>query len=139
MKRHFSRLTTAALVSPAVPGALLILISLAGRPREGIWLLQIALPIGYLAMLLLGIPLHLLFRHLRLYAVWIYLLAGFICGIAPAVIIFWEAIIKNLSGGSSASSWSPFVGFAIFTGTLGLFAAWVFWLIARPDRNASPS
>jgi hypothetical protein len=90
------------------------------------WFL-VAMPVSYVAALVLGVPAHWLYRKLRIVARNAYLLGGSTVGLLVGilvVLVFWPSqLIQN---------WSLLV--ASILGGVG--AAWVFWNMAvRPPNH----
>lgn len=114
------RFVLAILLAPLVPGIVLLIIPLfahhgLGRPSEGIWVLKFSTMIGYPALIVLGVPAHLVLMKCHWTAWWCYALTGIVIG----------AIVSGLLFG---------VGMGILGASLGALTATVFWTIAKPPR-----
>jgi hypothetical protein len=121
------------LVAPAMPGFLLMLISLwRGAVVEGIWLLSIVLPISYLFSFVIGLPVHLLLTWSRLTSVFSYVLAGGLASLVPSVIFFawpWIDRVPLLEIISAAQTSVTTLAVS------GCIVAATFWVIVRPDQS----
>ena len=114
-KIHF-RQVIAFLLAPLAPGFLLMIIALFGHPGEGIWGLKFLAIFTYPAMMVLGLPVHLLLLKRHWTSGWSYTLAGLIIGALVAGIFFGKLI-------------------AILGAILGTTTGFTFWLIARPSHR----
>ncbi|PNS09107.1 hypothetical protein [Solilutibacter silvestris] len=119
------RLLIGLLLAPLVPGLLMLAISLFGNPSEGLWSLKLIAMFAYPAMLVVGLPLHLLFQRLGWNNVWPYLLSGAIAGIVVAYYLF-----PSVHGFANPSS----IAIAVICAFFGAITAATFWWIARPSR-----
>ncbi|KAF1005054.1 MAG: hypothetical protein GAK28_03497 [Luteibacter sp.] len=62
MKTGIARQISAFVVTPLVTPVLMVIVSLAGKPAEGIWVALFALPFTIGTTILPGVPLYFLFR-----------------------------------------------------------------------------
>ncbi|HEV2622972.1 MAG TPA: hypothetical protein VGU65_12890 [Frateuria sp.] len=132
------RLLVGFLLAPLAPGLLFWLLSLVGNPGEGLWALKFLALVSYPAMLVLGVPAHMLLTTRHWTSGWSYSMAGVLIGATVAVVLFYSTAIHNFSPALDPNkSLGPFAGILIIAALLGALAAWVFWLIARPNRIPS--
>ena len=131
------RLLTGFLLAPIVPGLLFLILSLFGNPGEGVWALKLSAMVGYPAMLVLGVPIHLLLVRRHRTGGWTYVLAGIVTGTVVAAVLFGRVVMQNFSiTPDPTRSLGPSAAIFVLAALLGALAAWVFWLIARPSRKA---
>jgi hypothetical protein len=131
------RLIIAFLVAPVSFGLLAILLSvMTSSASEGLWVFQFSALVGYPVAAGLGVPTFLLFKKLK----WEGLLPYGVASVFFSFALVGYFIIRPMvsSGGliSTELLSSPRllqIGFLMFATT---FSVLVFWLIARPDRNA---
>ena len=115
------RQVVAFLLAPLAPGLLAIIASLFGNPWEGIWVLKMSAMVTYPAMVVLGVPAHLLLVKRRWTSGWTYTLVGLVVGACVAEAVFgWFA-------------WNP--SFLFLGAIFGALTAFTFWAIARPDAS----
>jgi hypothetical protein len=110
----------AFLLAPLVPGILFVIPSLFHNPTEGIWALKLSVMVTYPAMIVLGVPAHLLLVRQGWTRGWIYALIGLAIGMIISAIAFL-----------------PTEGFLFLGAIFGALIAFIFWAIARPDRSYS--
>ena len=137
MDAQKGRFIAATVLAPLAPGLLLIAISLAGNPKEGIWAFLVTAALGYPAMILLGLPVHFLLARLRRRGVGGYLLGGTLIGVGVAVANLLPAIRDQVSAGFVRESLPSWIAFATVAAILGAISALTFWVIARPDHAFS--
>lgn len=130
------RVFAALLISPLSPGIIFFILSLFMNPGEGLWALKISALMGYPSALLLGVPTHLFLIHRNWTGGWYYTIAGMMIGVVVSTLLFGGVVTQNFSltpdpNKSLAPSAAIFILMALF----GAFAAWIFWLIARPNRK----
>ncbi|KRE89301.1 hypothetical protein ASG87_02865 [Frateuria sp. Soil773] len=132
------RLWVGFLLAPLIPGLLFLLLSLLSNPGEGLWALKLSAMVGYPAMLVLGVPAHLLLTKRRWTSGWSYTLAGIAIGAIVAAVLFGSVALHNVSFIPDPNkSLGPSAIIFVVAALLGALAAWVFWLIARPNREPS--
>jgi hypothetical protein len=126
-----------ALLAPLAPGLLFFVLSLLGRPAEGFWALKLSALITYPAMLVLGVPAHLLLVKRGWTTGWSYALTGVVIGIIVAAVMVGNVVINNISFAPDPNkSLGPSEAIFIMVALLGALTAWVFWLIAQPNDEA---
>lgn len=121
--RKAGRTVTGFVAAPAIASAAALVVSFAWD-HEILTALIIASftgTLGYVAAVVLGIPVYWLLRWQRLTSVWITTLAG--------------ALIAMVAG---YSMWGIELGYDVgglfaITGALGIVSGLAFWVIARPD------
>ncbi len=130
------RLIVAILVAPLLAGLLFLAMSLfSGNAGEGLWALTISAAVGYPAMLVLGLPAHLLLRFLKWTNIFGYGLAGLLIGTVLSAILFSSVIAHNFSLVPDPNkSLTPVTAIAVLAVIVGAMSGIVFWLIARPDH-----
>lgn len=93
----------------------------------GLWL---GILIGLPCVLLLGLSAHGLLRLLSRVSRWDYVAAGAACGIVPAALAQLYMV----------TNWNASLALLIFAAWIsGPIAAYIFWLIRRPDRDEPPA
>lgn len=110
------RIVVASLLAPLTPGFLLFLSNPFGNPSEGVWVLKLSAMVTYPAMMVLGVPIHLLLVKRGWTSGWVYTLAGLVIG----------AIIGGVLFGR---------GVAILGAILGPAMSFAFWVITRPHND----
>lgn len=131
------RLWVGFLLAPLVPGLLFLLLSLFSKPGEGLWALKFSALVGYPAMLVLGVPAHLVLTKRHWTHGWSYALAGVLIGVIVAAVLFGSVAIQNFSLIPDPNkSLGPSVAIFTLVALLGALVAWVFWVIARPGRES---
>jgi len=91
------------------------------------WL--VGMPLSYAVCLLVGLPLHLWFRHMGWTSIWCYVAAGAAITLVPAFLVFW------LDPGSlRLDRWLTGLLPLAMIAVSGPLAACSFWSIARPDK-----
>lgn len=121
------RLVVGLVVAPVMPGLLMLVLSLFVKPSEGVWALKFTAMFAYPAMIVVGMPLHLLFQRRGWTSAWSYLITGMLTGALVAYCVF-----PTLRGVASVSASS--IAIASICAFLGAIAAAVFWLITRQHR-----
>lgn len=130
------RLWVGFLLAPLIPGLLFLLFSLFHNPGEGLWALKFSALVGYPAMLILGIPVHLLLTNRHWTRVWSYALAGMVIGAIVAAVLVGGVAVKNFSVIPDVNkSLGPSVAVFTLAALLGALVAWAFWMIARPNHG----
>jgi hypothetical protein len=114
------RQVVAFLLAPLAPGLLFLIPSLFGNPSEGVWALKLSAMVTYPAMVVLGVPVHLLLAKRGWTRGWAYTLAGLVIGAILAAIVFGKTV-------------------AILGAILGAATSLTFWLIARPNNSREAS
>jgi hypothetical protein len=125
---NLKRLALGLALAPLVPGVLMLALSMLGNPSEGIWALKLIAMIAYPAMLIIGLPLHLLFRRTGWTSVWPYLVTGAIAGAAVAYCVF-----PTLQAAASGATTSSSIAIAVICAFFGMITAATFWIIVRPN------
>lgn len=125
---NLKRLALGLALAPLVPGVLMLALSMLGNPSEGIWALKLIAMIAYPAMLIIGLPLHLLFRGKGRTSVSLYLVTGAIAGAAVAYCGF-----PTLQAAASGAPTSSSTAIAVICAFFGMITAATFWLIVRPN------
>lgn len=120
------RLVLGLALAPLVPGLLMLVLSLLGNPDEGMWSLKLIAMFAYPAMIVVGLPLHLLFQWKGWTSAWPYLIAGTLTGEVVAYFVF-----PTLRGAASATASS--IAIAAICAFLGAITAAMFWLIVRQN------
>jgi len=110
------RQVVAFLLAPLAPGFVLMIIALFGHPGEGIWGFKFLAIFTYPAMLVLGLPAHLLLVKRHWTSGWSYTLAGLVIGAVVAGIFFGGRV-------------------AVLGALLGAVTGFTFWLIAAPSPS----
>lgn len=129
--RRLSRALAAFLIAPLVPPILMFLLS---NSRDGAWVAKFALLFSLGMTLIVGMPLHVLFRRLGWATVWGYVLIGACGGLVASVLIFASTIMNALAT-DEPGPWTSFAFVSVMVGMLGCLSGVVFWLVARPDRS----
>jgi len=124
------RLVLGLALAPLVPGLLMLALSLLGNPSEGIWALKLIVMFAYPAMIVVGLPLHLLFQRMGWTNAWPYLIAGTLTGAVVAYFVF-PTLRLAASGPATASS----IAIAAICAFFGAFTALTFWMIVRPKNG----
>lgn len=124
------RLVLGLALAPSVPGLLMLALSMLGNPSEGIWALKLIAMIAYPAMLVIGLPMHLLFQSKGWTSVWPYLIAGTITGAAIAYFVF-----PTLQGAASGPATASSIAIAAICAFFGAITAATFWMIVRPNNK----
>jgi hypothetical protein len=106
----------AFLLAPLAPGMLFVIPSLFHNPAEGFWAFKLSVMFTYPAMVVLGVPAHLLFVKQGWTKGWIYALVGLVIGTIVSAVAFL-----------------PTGGFLFLGAIFGALIASIFWAIARPD------
>lgn len=89
---------------------------------------MLAMLFGYPMALVMGLPLFLLFRYIRMNSIVGYMLAGLVLGVALDLFIN----PRMPPGGGFFSHQAPLVV------TSAVVATCAFWLLVRPDRIVRP-
>jgi len=91
--------------------------------------------VGAGAMIVGGIPAHLILKRLGLRAVWVYALAGVLVGVATPFAVF--AAVSAMTGGGYTAQQvgNDAIRTLPLSAWLGLCTSLVAWLIRRPDRD----
>lgn len=124
------RLVLGLALAPLAPGLLMLALSLLGTPGEGMWALKLIAIFAYPAMIVVGLPLHLLFQRKGWISLWPYLIAGTLTGAAVAYFVF-PTLRGAASGAASASS----IAIAVICAFFGAITAATFWTIIRPNTT----
>jgi hypothetical protein len=135
INRPSLRIALAVLISPLSAGVLLLVISLLGSVREGLWALRFSALVGYPTMLVLGLPAHLLLKQRKWTSLRTYMLAGLLVGVVVYAVLFSSDVVNNLHLAANAGkSLVPSAAILILVTFFGVLSSMVFWAIARPDR-----
>lgn len=129
------RTTLGFLVAPLLPGVLFgALDSFAPSPVGLLWYLKFSGMAGYPAALLLGLPIHLLYRRYRLVSLVAYAGTGAVLG----AIVYVGALLPGVafSDSSAVDALRATIRLLPLDALCGAMSAGVFWLIARPDRGS---
>ena len=105
----------------------MLVLSLFVKPSEGVWALKFTAMFAYPAMIVVGMPLHLLFQRRGWTSAWPYLITGMLTGALVAYCVF-----PTLRGVASVSASS--IAIASICAFYGAIAAAVFWRITRQHR-----
>ncbi len=135
--KHVMRLLVAFLLAPIGPGMLFMFLALFTNPGEGIWVLKFFAMLYYPAMLLLGLPIHLLLVKRHWTSGWIYALSGMVIGAIVDAVFFERALFQGAGSAANAGqllATSDAILLALCA-SLGALTAWTFWLIALPNRK----
>jgi hypothetical protein len=124
------RLVLAFAVAPLGPSLVLIAISLAGRPLEGLWAAALITPISYLVTAFPGSLLYLIARQFGIVNAATCALIGSISGGMAGCCLMWNSVRQALQGGAQAN-WAPSVTVAIIAGLLGGGTGLLFWWLSR--------
>jgi len=132
------RLLAGLVLAPLTPGLTFLLLSaVEANLGEGFWALRLSAIVGYPAMIVLGLPAHLLLRKFGSTGLWGYAVAGLLIGAIVAAVLFSSVIANNFGlAHDPTKSLTPSVAISILAAFLGMLSAVVFWAIARPDRSA---
>lgn len=117
-------------LAPLAPALVLIAISLAGRPLEGLWVAAFITPISYIAAAFPGSLLYLIARRLGIANAATCALIGSISGGMAGICLMWNSVRQALQDGAQAN-WAPSVTVAIIAGLLGAGAGLLFWRLSR--------
>jgi hypothetical protein len=135
--RRGMRIALALLIAPLMSGILLLSVSAFGNLGEGVWALKISALVGYPAMIVLGMPAHLLLARRGWTSLWQYMLAGILVGAVVYAVLFSDVIVNNLGLSALAEkSLAPSAAILLLMAFFGVLSSTVFWLIVRPDRNS---
>jgi hypothetical protein len=135
--RPSGRLWIAFVVTPLVPSAIFLLLPPMGMTGVAWWTASFALPFSIGSELLIGAPLHFLFRRRCWTSVLAYGAIGASCAIGAAFVLLGLPMVYNLLKGEPVYFGPPLVLTAIFC-VPGVISGCVFWWIARPDRPVPP-
>lgn len=131
-----SRTVLAFLIAPVSFGLLLMVFSLfSPTPQIGIWAFRWVAIVGYPIAFVIGIPVFLVLRGLRLTGLVPYSVAAFV---PSALLATYFVISPTMSqGGGVEAIFVParLAQIAILT-FASFFTTYAFWLIARPDKTA---
>lgn len=135
------------LVAPISPGLLAVAISLIFRAAsssigarevsEAAWLIGLSAVLGYPTAIILGVPAYLVLKWRRWNGPLVYVMAGALLGVM--VYLVFGLLPHFNSGGFGALKERLYftADTHLPAGVLcGALAAFVFWLVARPDRSA---
>jgi hypothetical protein len=130
------RITLALLVAPLVSGLLLLAVAAFGNLAEGVWALKLSALVGYPAMIVLGLPAHLLLARRGWTSLWKYMLAGLLVGAIVYAALFSDVVVNNWAPSArSGESLSPSAAILVLVEFFGMLSSAAFWMIVRPDRN----
>ena len=108
----------------------MLALSMLGNPSEGIWALKLIAMLAYPALLVIGLPLHLLFQRKGWTSMWPYLITGTITGAALAYFVF-----PALQGAASGPATPSSIAIAAICAFFGTITAATFWTIVRPNAR----
>ena len=111
------RLLLGLALAPLAPGLLLLPLVFLGRGYEVLWFMKVVAWISYPAMLVLGLPGHVLLQRLGHVGLWPYVFAGMFAGVVVARVVFH----------------SFFTAMTVIVPLLGAMCGAAFWLIACRD------
>jgi hypothetical protein len=125
------------LLAPLTPGFLLLFLSMIEMDaREGVWALEMSALVGYPAMVILGLPAHLLLKRTGWTSLGIYAFVGLLIGLAIATALFYSMAAKNFSlMPDPGKSITPSIAVLVLAAFFGAISGIVYWLIGRPDRS----
>ena len=123
------RLFYGLALAPLAPGLLMLALSLLGNIAEGVWALKLIALIAYPAMIVLGLPFHVIFRRMGWTSVWPCLIAGTLSGAAVAYFVFPTLHVFGAGQASAAS-----IAIATISACFGAITAATYWLIVRPKK-----
>lgn len=112
------RLLLGFALAPLAPGLLLLPMVFLGRGYEVLWFMKVVAWISYPAMLVLGLPAHLLLQRFGLAGLWPYVFAGMFGGVVVARVVFH----------------SFFTAMTVIVPLFGAMCGAAFWLIACRDE-----
>jgi hypothetical protein len=136
---HSARVLFAAAVAPIIPGVLLLfLAAISGKFSEGIWWLKLSALVGYPAMFVLGLPIHLLLHRIGWSRLPIYIFVGAAIGITCTLVILESTMVKNTNL-HVAHSWLPFAGLCLLASVFGALVGSSFWMLAKASADGSKS
>lgn len=124
------RVLIGLVLAPLAPGLFVLALSLLGNAGEGRWALELITMFAYPAMIVIGLPIHLLFQRIGWTSVWPYLIAGAFAGAVVACFVFPTLRLAG-SGQANASS----IAIAAICAFFGAITAATFWLIIRTARG----
>jgi hypothetical protein len=134
--RRGLKIALALLIAPLVSGLLLLSVSAFGNLGEGVWALRLSALVGYPAMIVLGLPAHLLLARRGWTSLWKYMLAGLLVGAVVYAVLFSDVVVNNLGlSAHSEQSPAPSAAILLLIAFFGVLSSTVFWLIVRPDRH----
>jgi len=131
------KLITAFLIAPSSFGAIILAISLlTGNSAEGLWAFSFIVLIAYPLTITIGIPFYVLLEKLRWTGLLPYLLVGALVSIVP---IGYFVIYPRVELTQSFPEVSAFpvshIALSIIILLACLITVFVFWVIARPDKD----
>ncbi len=124
------RLVLALLLSPLAPSFVLIAISLAGHPLEGLWAAALITPVSYVAALFPGSLLYFAARRLGIVSAAACIGIGCISGGMAGFCLMWNSVRQAWEDGPQGN-WAPAITVAVIAGLLGAGAGLLFWWISR--------
>lgn len=124
------RLIAGLLLAPLAPGLLLLAVSLFGAVGEGLWAMKVMAIFAYPTMIILGLPIHLLFKRAGWTRLWPYLIAGALSGLVVSLVVFPSVHIFAPGQGGASS-----IAIAVLAAFFGALSALTFWLIVRPQKG----
>lgn len=127
------RLLIAAFTAPIVFGLLLLIVSLfLGNPAEGLWAVLFSSLIGYLIMIVIGLPAHMLLKKLGFSSLFSYLSASLVLSLIPIAYFVIYPHFLRLSQGQVYNS-----DVVLSSGLVlaSLTTVIVFWVIVRPGSS----
>jgi hypothetical protein len=130
-----------AVAPLAAPLIVSMKVGFAGAPDRVVLIFAwISLVLAYLGTVLLGRPVYLLLRSVKLTAFWPAPLLGFAVGVGMACLfLIWlpMSLGQNLSAVLAKFDYGLFKEAVEFGGVPGAAVGALLWLIARPDRVAT--
>ena len=136
-----TRSTIAFLTAPLAVPLLLLPLLLFVHLAPG-WILAatiIAALVSYTGTLILGIPIYMALRACGLTHVWIAGVVGFAIGAAMWLVfsvLFVLSLGQGMAGVQLALTDMQSLTGILWGGVLGMIVGVLFWLIARPDKQA---
>lgn len=125
------KLLLAFSIAPLIPALVLLAISLAGHPLEGLWGVALIAPISYVVAVCPGALLYFSLRRFGAASAFGCTAIGILCG-AFASLYYMRDSIEHAWADGPQANWAPSVTFAIIASVLGGLSGYVFWRISRP-------
>jgi hypothetical protein len=140
------RVRFAFIVAPlAFPAVMALLFALTNPWPDALlfapWVAVSYLPLSYIAVLAVGVPVYRFLCARNLTAFWVAPVAGFVAGTAACITLFFLAVVTlgfHLSPiGKDLTVITVLPGAFLIGGLPGAAIGTIVWLIARPDRQSS--
>jgi hypothetical protein len=121
------------LVAPIVPalgaGLTTPIVGTSPSAKVVIALFPIAYEISFVAILVVGVPLFLIGRRLRLIRWWTALITGLVAGVVVALVFQWDLLTDVPTEPLNVQPAT-----LLLYGTEGALAAFLFWLVWRQSQ-----